>query len=69
MQSKQSLEPGPSDRSSAAPNETGRSFEPDAAVIPSPELLALFRLLIREPPPDHDFNACPICKRYGITRI
>jgi hypothetical protein len=36
---------------------------------PSPELLALFRLLVREPPPDHDFNACPVCKRYGITHI
>jgi hypothetical protein len=33
------------------------------------ELLALFRLLIREPPKDHDFRACPICKRYGITKI
>jgi hypothetical protein len=33
------------------------------------ELLALFRLLVREPPKDHDFRACPICKRYGITRI
>jgi hypothetical protein len=33
------------------------------------ELLALFRLLTREPPPDHDFKTCPICKRYGITSI
>ncbi len=33
------------------------------------ELIALFRLLMREPPPDHDFRTCPICKRYGITRI
>lgn len=32
-------------------------------------LLALFRLLVREPPRDHDFRACPICKRYGITKI
>lgn len=32
-------------------------------------LLALFRLLVREPPRDHDFNTCPICKRYGITKI
>jgi hypothetical protein len=35
----------------------------------SPELLALFRLLMREPPADHDFNTCAICKHYGITRI
>jgi hypothetical protein len=33
------------------------------------ELIALFRLLVREPPPDHDFRTCPICKRYGITSI
>ena len=36
---------------------------------PSPELLALFRLLLREPPVDHDFRTCPVCKRYGITGI
>lgn len=36
---------------------------------PSPELLALFRLLMREPPADHDFGTCLICKRYGITGI
>jgi hypothetical protein len=33
------------------------------------ELLALFRLLVREPPRDHNFRTCPICKRYGITEI
>jgi hypothetical protein len=33
------------------------------------DLVALFRLLLREPLPDHDFKTCPICKRYGITRI
>jgi len=33
------------------------------------DLIALFRLLLREPPPDHDFKTCPICKRYGITHI
>ncbi len=32
-------------------------------------LLALFRLLVREPPRDHDFRTCPVCKRYGITKI
>ena len=33
------------------------------------ELLTLVRLLMREPPPDHDFQTCPICKRYGISSI
>jgi hypothetical protein len=33
------------------------------------DLVALFRLLLREPPPDHDFQTCPICERYGIKRI
>jgi hypothetical protein len=33
------------------------------------EIVALFRLLMREPPSDHDFRTCPICKRYGITEI
>ena len=32
-------------------------------------LLALLRLLMREPPPGHDFKTCPICRRYGITEI
>lgn len=32
-------------------------------------LLALLRLLMREPPPDHDFKTCLICKRHGITEI
>lgn len=33
------------------------------------ELLALFRLLLKQPPKDHDVRTCPICKRYGITEI
>jgi hypothetical protein len=32
-------------------------------------LLALFRLLSREPPADHDFKTCETCKKYGITGI
>jgi hypothetical protein len=35
----------------------------------SAEIVALLRLLTREPPPGHDFATCPICKRYGITKI
>jgi hypothetical protein len=33
------------------------------------DLIPLFRLLAKQPPSDHDFNTCPICKRYGITGI
>lgn len=33
------------------------------------ELLALFRILMKEPPPGHDFRTCPICKEFGITSI
>jgi hypothetical protein len=40
-----------------------------AAEIGRADVLALFRLLMREPPTDHDFKSCPICKRYGITAI
>jgi hypothetical protein len=32
-------------------------------------LIALLRLLTREPPPGHDFKTCPVCKKYGVTRI
>lgn len=30
------------------------------------ELVALFRLLMREPPPGHNFKTCPICQEHGI---
>jgi len=33
------------------------------------EIIALFRLLMKELPPDHDVRTCPICRQYGITRI
>jgi hypothetical protein len=33
------------------------------------DLIALFRLLLKQPPKDHDFRNCPICKRYRITEI
>jgi len=32
-------------------------------------LLPLFRLLVREPPEDHDFATCQVCKRHGITGL
>lgn len=33
------------------------------------DLIALFRLLLREPPDSHDFKNCPTCRHYRITRI
>jgi len=33
------------------------------------DLISLFQLLVRQPPPDHDFRTCPICRRHGITQI
>jgi hypothetical protein len=42
--------------------------EPDVSEI-RPELVALIRMLLREPPADHDFKTCPICEGYGITSI
>jgi hypothetical protein len=50
------------------PNQLRAQSENDQTVE-SAALLPLFRLLIREPPPDHDFNTCPVCKRHGITSI
>jgi hypothetical protein len=49
-------------------DEAGKALEQSAASSP-PELLALFRLLVREPPPDHDFKTCAVCQRYGIADI
>jgi hypothetical protein len=47
-------------------NESPKSLSKEAARA---ELLTLLRLLVREPPPDHNFYTCHICKRYGITTI
>ena len=33
------------------------------------ELIALFRVLLREPPPDHNFETCLICRELGITQL
>jgi hypothetical protein len=61
-------------RGAAPPNPEGEQREickppANTAPEPSPELLALLRLLVREPPAGHDFSTCAICKRYGITGI
>ena len=33
------------------------------------DLMALFRLLLKQPPKEHDIRNCPICKRFHITEI
>jgi len=33
------------------------------------DLLPLVRLLVRQPPKEHDFRTCPICRRCNITEI
>jgi hypothetical protein len=34
-----------------------------------PELISLFRLLLKAPPKNHDVATCPICKAHGIRQI
>ena len=33
------------------------------------DILPLIYILLKNPPPDHDFTTCPICKEYGITEL
>jgi hypothetical protein len=33
------------------------------------ELIALLRILRKEPPPDHNFETCLICGELGITQL
>lgn len=42
---------------------------PEATSPPDYDLAALFTLLVRQPPKDHDFRTCPICQEFGITEI
>jgi len=42
--------------------------EPKKESIPA-ELIALLRILLRVPSPDHDFATCEICKAHGITQL
>ena len=54
--------------------ENESTVEADLPEVLSPEtaraeLMTLLRLLMREPQPDHDFETCLTCKRYGITGI
>jgi hypothetical protein len=48
-------------------DESGNQ-EPKEEHVPA-ELIALFRILLKEPPPDHNFETCEICKRHGITQL
>lgn len=43
---------------------TGEAEQADQAA-----LVALFRLLMREPDHGHDFATCPVCKQYGTSSI
>jgi hypothetical protein len=64
-----------SEASSVISSEGGSILEGTAdrsansAAPEQPELLALFRLLMKQPPREHDCRTCPICKRYGIDEI
>ncbi len=33
------------------------------------DILLLMRILLKNPPPDHDCRTCPICRKYGITEL
>jgi len=48
--------------------EESERQEPEKERVPA-ALIALLRILLREPPPDHDFHTCEICRAHGITRL
>jgi len=48
---------------------TREKIDPSKMVDDQADLLALFRLLMKEPPRGHDFRTCLICQRHGITTI
>jgi len=41
----------------------------DAKKEDASDILPLFRILLKNPPPEHDCKACPICRKYGITEL
>jgi hypothetical protein len=51
----------------ATPSHEGHPEEESR--VQDKALLALLRLLTREPPSDHDFKTCPICEYYEIEKI
>jgi hypothetical protein len=46
------------------PHEEPRPTKADIS-----ELIPLFHILVKSPPPDHDPETCPVCKEYELTRI
>jgi hypothetical protein len=62
MPAKQGSEEGKPQRENGQPESPDQQGEPGA-------LLALLRLLTREPSPGHDFKTCPVCKNFGIKKI
>jgi len=42
--------------------------EPKKERVPA-DLIALLRILLQEPPPNHDFETCEICKAHGVTQL
>lgn len=42
--------------------------EPKEERVPA-ELIALLRILRKEPPPGHNFVTCEICKKNDITQL
>jgi len=53
------------------PTQTdNRNTEVQGAKEPiAPELIALFRILVKAPPKGHDAKTCPLCKGYGFNEI
>lgn len=47
--------------------EEGNEEEPKKEDVH--DILPLIYILLKNPPPDHDFKTCPICKEYGITEL
>jgi hypothetical protein len=54
-----------SDMIDMTPHNAGHPERPPEEVT----MLALFRLLMKDPGANHDFHTCATCKRYGITEI
>lgn len=53
-------------KSKSAPRVEGHDSDSEGGEGSRSELVGL---LLRTPPPDHDFTTCPICKKHGITEL
>jgi hypothetical protein len=58
----------PKDRCHSGYMPESANEEPKEERVPI-ELIALLRILKREPPPDHNFETCLICRELGITQL